>query len=271
VTVVSACQLRLAVGQVAANRARAREAIEAAAAGGAELIVLPELTPTGYVFRDAAEARVNAETSDGPTSREWQELAARHGVVIVGGFCEIGPGDTLFNSALIIDRGQLLATYRKAHLWDDEKRIFAPGDQRPPVLDTSVGRIATMICYDLEFPEWMRLAALAGAELLAAPTNWPLGARPNGERPMEVVRVQASASVNRIFIVAADRCGEERGVDWVGGTVIVDPDGFPLAGPVAGDDERIVYADVDLRRARDKKISPQNDVLADRRVDLYSG
>jgi 5-aminopentanamidase len=268
-TGIAACQLRLAVGQVVRNRARARRAIEQAAAGGAELIVLPELTPSGYVFRDAVEASSFAETPDGPTVREWRALSRRLGVVIIGGFCEHGPSDTLFNSAAIVERGQLLATYRKAHLWDEETLIFTAGDQPPPVVDTSVGRVGTMICYDLEFPEWTRLAALAGADLLAAPTNWPLAPRPGGERPMEVIRVQAAASVNRMFIVAADRCGEERSVAWVGGSVIVDPDGFPLAGPVAVDEERNLYADVDLGQARDKKISKHNDVLADRRPDLY--
>jgi len=268
-TGIAACQLRLAVGQVDVNRARARDAIERAASGGAELIVLPELTPSGYAFHDDAEARALAETPDGPTAREWQDLSRRLGVVIIGGFCERGPGDTLFNSAVIFENGQLRATYRKAHLWDEETQIFTPGDQPPPVVDTSVGRVGTMICYDLEFPEWTRLAALAGADVLAAPTNWPLAARPDGERPMEVVRVQAAASVNRMFIVAADRCGEERSVAWVGGSVIVDPDGFPLAGPVAAADERNLHADIDLSQARDKKISKHNDVLADRRLDLY--
>lgn len=269
-TIVAACQLRLAVGQVASNRAGARGAIEKAAAAGAELIVLPELVPSGYVFEDAAEARLLAETPEGQTLREWQELARRLNVVIVGGFCERGPEDALFNSAALIDSGQLRAVYRKVHLWDRETLIFTPGDQRPPVVDTTAGRIGMMICYDLEFPEWTRIAGLAGAEILAVPTNWPISARPAYERPMEVVRAQAAASANRMFVVAADRCGEERTVAWVGGSVIVAPDGFPVTGPVVGDEEHTLIADLDLGTARHKKISPHNDVVADRRPDLYA-
>ena len=95
---------------------------------------------------------------------------------------------------------------------------------------TKFGRIGMLICYDLEIPEWVRMPALDGAQLLCAPVNWPAFPRPDGERPAEVVRVQADAAVNRMFIAACDRTGQERGVDWVGGSVIVDADGWPLAG-----------------------------------------
>jgi 5-aminopentanamidase len=126
-----------------------------------------------------------------------------------------------------------------------------------------------MICYDLEFPEWVRLPALQGAELLCSPVNWPRTPHPDGERTQEVVRVQASASINRIFIAACDRVGREREVDWAGGSVIVDPDGFPLAGP-AGDEEVVtVLAECSLAHAREKRISDNNDVFADRRPSLY--
>jgi predicted amidohydrolase len=159
--------------------------------------------------------------------------------------------------------------YRKAHLWDREGHVFCAGDGPPAVVDTVYGRIGVVVCYDLEFPEWMRLPALAGAELVCAPVNWPRESRPAGERPQEVVRVQASASVNRMFIAVADRVGRERGVDWVGGSVIVDPAGFPLVGP-AGDEETVtVLASCELAQAREKRISPHNDVFADRRPDLY--
>ena len=165
----------------------------------------------------------------------------------------------------------MLAAYRKVHLWDAEKLVFTAGSQAPPVVEIDAARLAVMICYDLEFPEWVRLPALAGAQLLCAPTNWPRFPRPDGERPMEVVRVQAAAAVNRMFIAACDRVGHERGVDWVGGSVIVDPDGWPLAGPMPGDQERTLMAACDLGVATDKRISERNDVLEDRRPQLYGG
>jgi predicted amidohydrolase len=137
-------------------------------------------------------------------------------------------------------------------------------------VETAFGRIGMMICYDLEFPEWVRLPALAGAELLCAPVNWPDGPRPETERPAEVVRVQANASVNRMFIAACDRHGHERGVGWVQGSVIVDADGYPLAGPAELGGEQILLATLNLAEARNKRISNHNDLHRDRRPELYS-
>jgi predicted amidohydrolase len=87
---------------------------------------------------------------------------------------------------------------------------------------------------------------------------------------MEVVRLQAAASANRMFVVAADRCGVERGVAWVGGSVILGPDGYPRSGPVAADREQLLTARVNLHEARTKTISASNHVLTDRRPELYA-
>ncbi|MEP7025402.1 MAG: nitrilase-related carbon-nitrogen hydrolase [Actinomycetota bacterium] len=267
---VAACQLSLAVTDVAANRAAARDAIVSAAGQGAQVVVLPELVQSGYVFASAAQARSVAEPADGPTVTEWGKLAAEHDLTIVAGFCELGESGTVLNSAVVLDATGTLAVYRKAHLWDAEPDFFRPGASPPPVVRTRWGRIAVMVCYDLEFPEWVRAAALAGADLLAAPTNWPAEPVPPGERPMMVVNVQAAAAANRMFIAAADRCGTERGVSWVGGTVIAGVDGYPLAGPVCADRPRILVADCDLRLAREKANGPRNNVHGDRRPELYS-
>jgi predicted amidohydrolase len=266
---VAACQLGPRIGETAGNRAAARDAIDIAAGQGAHVVVLPELVSSGYVFADAAEARSLAEPADGPTVRQWQQLAARHDLVIVGGFCELGESGQVLNSAAIVDGSGTRAVYRKAHLWDAEPDVFTPGDADPPVVSTAYGRIGVMVCYDAEFPEWVRKPALAGADLLALPTNWPAEPRPDGERPMVVLNVQAAASANRIFIAAADRCGTERGVRWVGGAVIAGVDGYPLAGPVCADEPAVLLADCDLRLARSKANSPRNDVHADRRPALY--
>jgi 5-aminopentanamidase len=266
---VACCQLAPEIGALEANRALAARAVEDAAARGARLIVLPELVSSGYVFRDAEEARSLAEPADGPTVTGWSELARRLDVVIVGGFCEVDDDGLLRNSAALVDADGARAVYRKAHLWDRESEVFTPGDDPPPVVDTAAGRIGVVVCYDLEFPEWVRAAALQGAELLCVPTNWPREPRPAGERPMEVVRAMAAACTNRVFIAAADRCGRERGVDWVGGSAIVGPDGWPLAGPPEACEPALLIASCDLAQARDKRISERNDVLADRRPRVY--
>jgi predicted amidohydrolase len=269
-TVRVAChQLAPAVGELEPNRERALAAIDAAADARAQVVVLPELVTSGYVFESAAEARSLAEPAGGPTVAGWAARAAARGVVIAGGFAELGGDGRLYNSAALVDPSGVRAIYRKVHLWDREPEFFTPGDAPPPVADTPHGRIGLMVCYDLEFPEWTRAAALRGAELLCAPTNWPREPRPDGERPMEVMRAMVAAATNRMAIAACDRCGTERGVEWVAGTVIAAPDGWLLAGPPERAEPALLVADVDLAAARHKSLGPRNDVLGDRRPALY--
>lgn len=268
-SLVACCQIAPRVGDLAYNRRIGERAIRDAARHGAQILVLPELAQSGYVFHDLEEARTLAETRDGPALQLWRALARELGVVIVGGFCERLEEGGVANSAALVDASGVRAIYRKAHLWDGENTIFSAGTEPPPVVDTAFGRIALMICYDLEFPEWVRLPALAGAELICAPVNWPRAPRPPLERPAEVVRVQANASVNRLFIAACDRHGHERGVDWVQGSVIVDSDGYPLAGPVEEGGEQLLLATLNLAEARDKRISRHNHLHQDRRPWLY--
>jgi predicted amidohydrolase len=265
------CQLALTVGRVEANRAAARAAVGTAAADGARLVVLPELTNSGYVFDGPDEARETAEHLGGPTVTEWTALARRHDLAIVGGICELDEKGAVRNSAVLVDASGPRAVYRKAHLWGDEPDHFVAGEAPPPVVDTAVGRIGLLICYDAEFPEWVRPAALNGADILAIPTNWPAGPSPVGERNVLVVNVQAAAYANRVFVALADRCGAERGTGWTGGSVIVGPDGYPLAGPVLADRPALLVADCDLSQARTKAVGPRNDIHADRRTDLYPG
>ena len=190
--------------------------------------------------------------------------------MIVGGFCELGADGRLYNSAALVDaRAPGRSTARRT-CGTNEKLVFTPGDAPPPVVDTELGRVAVMICYDLEFPEWVRLAALDGADLIAAPVNWPAVTAPAGERPAEVIKVQAAAATNGVFVAVADRCRVERGVSWISGSVIAGPDGYPLAGPVLADRPAVLTAACDLSRARDKSLAGDNDLLADRRPELYT-
>jgi 5-aminopentanamidase len=273
-TVVAVAQLAITVAEPDANRQAAADAVAEAAAAGARLVVLPELCDSGYVFDSSApaeEARgLAAPAAGNATLRQWHELAGQHGLVIVGGFCELGADGRLYNSAALVDSSGTRAVYRKAHLWDNEKLVFTPGDAPPPVVDTEVGRVAVMVCYDLEFPEWSRLAALDGADVIAAPVNWPGYRWPPGERPAEVVKAQAAAALNGVFVAVADRCRTERGVSWISGSLIAGQDGYPLAGPVLADRPAVLTAACDLPRARDKRVSGHNDLLADRRPELYA-
>jgi len=273
-TLIAVAQLAITVAEPDANRRAAADAVAEAAAAGARLVVLPELCDSGYVFDaagPAAEARgLAAPAGDSTTLRQWHELAARHRLVIVGGFCELGADGRLYNSAALVDASGTRTVYRKAHLWDSEKLVFTPGDAALPTVDTEVGRVAVMVCYDLEFPEWTRLAALDGADLIAAPVNWPGYSWPEGERPAEVVKAQAAAAANGVFVAVADRCRTERGVSWISGSLIASPEGYTLAGPVLADRPAVLTAACDLPRARDKHVSGRNDLLADRRPELYA-
>jgi predicted amidohydrolase len=277
---VAVCQLAPVIGDVQGNVRRAVAAVTDACERGAGLVVLPELVTTGYAFTSVDEIRPLSEPLSGPSVSAFAQAAARcaaqHGrpVVVVGGFAEVDDEGVLRNSAFVVGSDGLRAVYRKVHLWNEEADLFVPGDQPPTVVDTEVGRLGVMICYDLEFPEWSRTAALRGIDVLCAPTNWPAVPRPAGERPIEVTRAQASASVDRVFVAVCDRVGVERGVEWVGGSVVIHPDGYPLALASFGDrgaegGEQTLLAACDLADARRKGTSPRNGVVADRRPDLY--
>jgi predicted amidohydrolase len=268
VTRVACQQLAPEIGDLEANRALCLAAIEEAVDAGAEVIVLPELITSGYMFESTEEAAQVAIAPDHELLREWAAVAARADVVVIGGFCERDPegGGRVFNSAAVMDASGVRAIYRKLHLWDNEHAIFTPGSDAPPVIETRVGRIGVVICYDLEFPELTRSVALAGAQLLAVPTNWPLFPRPHGERPSEVTIAMATGRINRMAVACADRLGLERGQDWTGGATIVDPDGWVGAESRA---PGMVIADVDLQSALDKRLTDRADVFGDRRPELY--
>jgi predicted amidohydrolase len=262
-TRIAVQQLAPALGDLDHNRALALGAIHEAVDAGAQLVVLPELITSGYVFESPEEAGEAAIGADHELLREWGTL----GALVVGGFAERGDDGRLYNSAAVVDETGVRASYRKLHLWDREKLLFEPGDAPPPIIDTPVGRLAAVICYDLEFPELTRHVALCGTQLLAVPTNWPLVPRPDGERPPEVGIAMAAARVNRMAIACADRLGTERGVEWTGGATIVDADGWAVA---ERRDAGLLVADVDLDAALDKRLTEHADAFGDRRPELYA-
>ena len=264
-TRIAAVQLSPVVGDLAGNLARATEAITAAVAAGAEIVVLPELATSGYVFASEEEARGLALAADDERITGWSALLGE--TVLVVGFAELGDDGLLYTSAVVLDGSGVLAVYRKVHLWDLERRVFTPGSAQPALVETRYGRIGLMVCFDLEFPEWTRIAALQGTDLLVVPANWPVQPRPDGSPVPEVQIAAATARLNHMAIVVADRQGPERGVEWAGGTHVVGADGGMLARVGPGDG--VAWADVDLPASRDKRQATLVDLLADRRPDLY--
>lgn len=259
---VSAVTVEIEFGAVDTNLARIRAALQGLDPDGPHLVVFTELATSGYVFRDAAEARSLAMRADDPRLAALA-AAVPAGAVAVLGFCETD-GERLFNSALVLDDTGVLGCYRKAHLWGAENEVFTPGPEAGMVVETAFGRLGVAICYDAEFPELPRRLALAGAEILALPVNWPLVDRPDGEHPPETIQAMGSARSSRLPIVIADRHGSERGVEWTGGTAIIDADGW-IAATVGGG----TAASADVELSRDKTLGAHNDLFADRRPELY--
>lgn len=268
---VASCQIAADVEHP--DRTVAEDAVRTAVSRGADLVVLPEQAVSGCCFRDAAEARTAAEPPDGPTVALFRSLSAELGCVVVAGYCELGSRGEVYNSAVLVEDGEVLHNYRKVHLWGPESEWFTPGSHAPVAVETRAGRVAILICYDLEIPEFARLAALSGADIVAAACNWPLLERPATERPLEVIKAQAAAGTNKVHVVVADRCGVERGTEWIGGSAIVDASGYLLAGPATpyGEDAApcVLTAVVDLETVRDKSLGPYNDAFRDRRPQLY--
>ena len=262
---IACCQTDPKLGDLAANAEEIETQIREAVKVGADVIVLPELATSGYMFTDAEEARAAALALTDPAIANWS--AAAGNAIVIGGFCELGDDAKLYNSAVMVDGDGVVACYRKTHLWDREKLIFTRGDVVPPVVKTKHGAIAVMVCYDLEFGELTRRVVLDRAEVIAAPVNWPLFPRPEGERPGEVITAMSTARTNKVAVACCDRAGVERGQQWTEGTAIIDPNGWVVAA--AGPGAAMAVADIDLAATHDKTLTEHVDLLADRRLDLY--
>jgi predicted amidohydrolase len=270
--IVACVQMNPVIGDKPKNVSRSADLIRSAAERGADLVVLPELANTGYVFRDRQEALDLAEpVPGGETTVAWSELASRHHMTIVAGIAE-RDGDNLFNSAVIVGPKGYLGRFRKVHLWGDEKKVFEAGDLGFPVYQAPFGRVAIAICYDVWFPETFRAAALQQADILCVPTNWvPMPGQPADRQAMANTLVMAGAHSNNLVVACADRVGVERGQPFEGQSLIVDRRGWPVAGPASRLDEEILFAQVDLDPSSRRGLGADNDVLQDRRPEVYTG
>lgn len=268
---VACIQTEPVIGDKARNVRDTLDRVAAAAAAGANLVVLPELCNTGYVFETREEAFALAETiPDGETTAAWMQAAARHGITVVAGITE-REGDVLYNSAVVVGPRGFIGRYRKNHLWAAENLFFEPGNLGVPVFRIGAGRISVAICYDIWFPETFRLAALQGADLLCVPTNWvPMPRQPSHLPVMANILAMGGAHANSMFVACADRVGVERGQPFLGNSVIAGHDGWPLAGPASADRPEMILAHMNLADARRKRtLNDFNQLLRDRRTDVY--
>jgi N-carbamoylputrescine amidase len=268
---VACIQFEPIFGQPAKNLISMETKIRAAHVQGATVVVLPELADSGYVFADAAElARLAQPIPGGESAQRLIALARELQIYIVSGLAE-RDGERFYNAAVICGPQGYIGTYRKLHLWNEENRFFQEGDLGLPVFDTPIGKIGVAICYDGWFPETFRQLTLKGAELVCVPTNWvPVAGNDRHAETMAHILHKAGAHSNGIFIACADRVGIERGQPFLGRSLIVGPQGWPLAGPASDTEEETLIATVSLDDiAKAREINVFNHVLASRRADVY--
>lgn len=228
-----------------------------------ELLVLPELFNSGYLFCSLRELHALAEpVPDGMTSRTLIQLARDHHVFIVAGLPE-RDGMNYYNSAILVGPAGFIGRYRKIHLFDTEKKWFTPGDKGFEVFDIGMAKIGIMICFDWIFPEAARTLALKGADIICHPSNLVL---PYCQKAMLTRSLE-----NAVYSITANRIGTEQNegkvLTFTGQSQIVSPKGEVLAS--AAHDERIITMDIVPLLARDKKITANNDRFGDRRSELY--
>ncbi|PIB60784.1 nitrilase family protein [Pseudomonas sp. 2822-17] len=258
------------------RRANLRLSLELAAQaanGGAKLIVLPELSNCGYFFADRQDAFAHAEAvPGGPSVKAWVDFACKHQVYLVAGLNEVDEMQ-LFNTAVLLGPNGMIGKYRKAHLWNLEKLWFTPGNTGFPVFDTPIGRIGMLICWDIWFPEVPRILGQQGADIICSLNNWVWTPPPlfdEAGKCMASYLTMTAAHVNNVFIAAASRIGQERDARYLGCSLVAGTNGWPIGKVASADQQEVLFADVDLSRARSAPIwNNLNDLQRDRRADLY--
>jgi 5-aminopentanamidase len=248
-------------GSIARNLALLEARATEAARRGARLMICPEMFLSGYNIGPEQASRL-AEPANGPALARVAAIARASGVALLLGYPERGEGDAIYNAVQLIGRdGRSLANYRKCHLFGDlDRGMFRAGAGPTALVQLDGIRVGLLICYDVEFPESVRLLALAGADLVAAPTALM--------DPFEAVArilVPARALENQVFLAYANRSGREGDLHYCGLSCVVGPDGAELAR--AGRGEQLILASLDLAGLSASRLA--NPYLADRRPELY--
>ena len=266
------------------NFEKSLQGIRDAAEDGAKLVVLQELHRSLYFCQtEDVELFDLAETIPGPSSHRLGDLAKELDIVIVASLFEKRATGLYHNTAVVLDSdGTIAGTYRKMHIPDDpgfyEKFYFTPGDKGFEPIQTSVGKLGVLVCWDQWFPEGARLMAMAGAEMLIYPTaiGWdPRDDMAEQSRQLDawVIIQRAHAVANGVPVLSCNRVGHEQdpsasseGIQFWGNSFIAGPQGEVLAHANDKEDE-ILMAELDMARSEDvRRIWPY---LRDRRIDHY--
>ncbi len=251
-------QANAVVLDVQANCDAVDEAARNAAASGAQLLLTPELFPVGYAPR---RLRAGLDPDSLPGIRQaLAGIARRHRIALVYSLPSVSAGgEWQITATLLAENGEELLSYAKVHLFGpDERAVFTPAAAAPGVVDFHGIRTALAICYDIEFPETARAAALRGASLLLVPTALGPGF---GAVPQVLIR--ARALENQMTVAYANHTGNEDGIDFPGGSVIAARDGSLLAA--AGTGTELLFAEVGAAGPDAGDVS----YLRDRRPEAY--
>jgi omega-amidase len=256
---IAACQMNVVQGDREKNRQTAERMIDEAAQNGARVIVLPEMWTCGYDF---ARLKEHTEPLDGPTSRWLSEKAKEHQVYLIGGSFPVAWEDGVKNTSQTFDpAGKRVYIYSKIHLIGlmEEDRYLTPGKEyRPFALDQ--GLAATIICYDLRFPELSRSYAVEGAGLLFVPAQWPVQRESHW-----LALLRARAIENQCYVVGTNMSGRNANDAFHGRSLVVDPWGEVIAE--AGQEPEILYAEIDW--ALVEEVRKRVPVFQDRAPHLY--
>lgn len=252
----AAIQFNISLGDVDANLIHILAALKRIRQHDARLAVLPEMWSTGYAYKQLAKLANETPRVLGAL----QAASAELDMVVVGSLPE-KTNNVIYNTAYVIDKGELLASYRKMHLFSmmGEDRFLGAGNESL-VVATSVGRIGVAICYDLRFPELFRKMALEGAEIICLPAEWP---KPRQDHWRTLLR--ARAIENQLFVVAANCCGIQGKLDFFGMSLILSPLGKILAE--GGDTETELRAILDFEEMSTYRF--QIPCFKDRRPEVY--
>lgn len=258
--------MRIAVGQmkplltdVYENLLRVKSMLKKAEDNEVDVLVLPELCNSGYAFDNIEEAKSAAEKI--PQGSFSEELCSwsKDKRLVVAGICE-QTKEGLYNSAAVFADGTHITTYRKIHLFMNEKDWFMSGNEEPPVVDFKDAKFGVMICFDWAFPELARILMLKGAQVILHPSNLVL---PYCQDAMVTRSIE-----NSVFTATANRVGNERGIRFSGNSQITDTIGTRLV-TLSDDEEGLAFADIDPHVADEKMITKRNHVIFDRRPELY--
>jgi N-carbamoylputrescine amidase len=262
---------------LADNKARLAKKIGDLAHEGAELIVLQELH-NGLYFCQTEDVNVfdQAETIPGPSTEFYGNLAKQHGVVIVTSLFERRSTGLYHNTAVVLEKdGTIAGKYRKMHIPDDpgyyEKFYFTPGDLGFHPIQTSIGKLGVLVCWDQWYPEAARLMALQGADLLIYPTA--IGYDPHDSKEEQERQRMAWQTVQRghavangLPVITVNRVGEEDGVPFWGTSFVAGPQGELLYE--APTDQEVAFV-VEVNMQRSEQVRRWWPFLRDRRIDAY--